>query len=124
MRRLVWAKAPPAARQSAKRKAARQAACLMVSPVEFRWRSFKLESDHPHQPVGPRREAFQPVDMGDQHLRVVEVGQRALGEKSGGDLLIDSLALGRVAGGTRLQVPGVDLLVAIMAEILRRAAGL
>src|SRR6476661_5850743 len=46
----------------------------------------QLEADHPHQPVGHLLVALELVGVRHQHLRMVEVDDRAFGQKFGRDL--------------------------------------
>src|SRR5690348_5472943 len=82
----------------------------------------ELEADHAHQTVGHLPVALEPVGVRDQHLRVVEVDDRALGQVLGGDLLVGLLAVLELRLRARLGVGRVDFLVAIAVGVLRLAA--
>ncbi len=55
---------------------------------------------------------------------MVDIEDRAVGEELGRDRLIGLLALGRNALGARFGMGGIDVLVAVLAVVLRRVAGL
>src|SRR5260370_34711539 len=84
----------------------------------------QLHADHAHQPVGHLLVAFDLVGERHQHLHVVEVEDRALGEEFLVDDFVGLLALRRIARGARYGGRRVDLLIAELAVVLRRVARL
>src|SRR5262245_56522096 len=68
--------------------------------------------------------ALDPVAERDQHAAVIEIDDGALGQELARHDFIALLAVGGHTLGARLQMRGVDLLVAILAVVLRRVAGL
>src|SRR5712671_2724197 len=84
----------------------------------------QLDADHAHQAVRQLLVALNLVGMRHQHLGVVEIDDRALGEEFPGHDLVELLAFGEIALGTRLGMGRIDLLVAELAVVLRRVAGL
>jgi hypothetical protein len=86
--------------------------------------SSRTPTNHAHEPVGHLLIALDLVGKRHQHLHVVEVEDRALGEEFLGDDFVGLLALGRIARGARDGVRRVDLLIAELAVVLRRVAGL
>src|SRR6202035_5736507 len=83
--------------------------------------SLQLQPDHAHQPVRHLLVAFQLGGVGDQELAVIEIDDRLVVEHESGDLLVDRLALFRIADEARLLKPLVGLRVGIFGVVQRRA---
>src|SRR4029077_18621389 len=73
----------------------------------------ELHTDHAHQPVGHLLVALDLVGKRHQHLYVVEIDDRGIGEEFLRHDLVGLLAFRRLAPGAALGVGGVDFLVAI-----------
>src|SRR3954463_6922300 len=108
MRQCVWAWAPTPSRRRARARTIRR----ITPPC-----SFQLEPDNANDAVRDRPITLQPRAMRDQVLRMVEVEDPALVEKTLGHLAVDRLARGCIGRGARLLVPAVELLVAILRHV-------
>ena len=96
---------------------------LLVSSSQRAWSSrLQLDADHAHQAVGQLGVAFELGGMGDDHQAVVEIDDRSFLQVLVGDLVVDRLALLELAGLARIVEPLVDVLVAEVPVVLRRAA--
>src|SRR5260370_27196386 len=84
----------------------------------------QLHTNHAHEPVGHLLIALDLVGKRHQHLHVVEVEDRALGEEFLGDDFVGLLALGRIARGARDGVRRFDLLIAELGVLFPRVGGL
>src|SRR5437763_7417450 len=84
--------------------------------------SVRLQSDHAHDAVRHGLEAGQTGRVRDQIALMVQIDDAFFVQHLLGDSLVDRLALLGLVGQSRLVEPGIDVLVAKIADVLRRLA--